>query len=246
MIIQIRKEPPQVDLDTPTDQTQCLLLSLPPELRNQIWQNLLVQRYDKKKLQNLLSPPSPTEDKACIHRRNSRFCANILRTCKQINAEGTPILYGENIFSAHRNLLASLPSFVLHLQQQPICLPPVTNNGVTHLIKRFHIFVRLDTDPRFSRSQVEDSFNDAEELRIDVFQAMYGSCDFGVLNLFEGVRGVKNVRIDGSLGDGRYADWLASAMMLDHGEEPEAFYEEFVGGERAYHAWATGDRDRIR
>ena len=54
------------------------------------------------------------------------------------------------------------------------------------LIRRYYIFVRLDTDPRFSSSLVEESFNGCDELYIDVFQAMYGSCDFTVLKLFEG------------------------------------------------------------
>ena len=235
MIIQIRKDPPPIDTDSATDQTQCLLLQLPPELRNQIWRLLLLQDIHKRRGHFYHAIPEDTRKKA-------RFCANILRTCKQINAEGTPILYGENIFSAHRNLLATLPSFVLHLSSDPICCPPVTNNRVVPLIRRFHIFVRLDTDPRYSPRQVEESFSGVEELSIDVFQSMYGSCDFSVLKLFEGVRGVGKVKIDGSLGDRKYADWLTKVIMLSEGEEPEPFWEEYVGGNRAWDAWSHGAR----
>ena len=102
--------------------------------------------------------------------------------------------------------------------------------------------MRLDTDPRFSKQQVEESFNGVEELRIDVFQSMYGSCDFSVLKLFEGVRGVGKVKIDGSLGDRRYAEWLAKTIQLPAGEEPEQFHEEFVGGNKIWSAWQSGNR----
>ena len=113
---------------------------------------------------------------------------------------------------------------------------------VAKLIRRFHIFVRLDTDPRYSARQVEESFNLVDELHIDVFQSMYGSCDFSVLSLFEGVRGVKRVKIDGSLGDRRYANWLADAIKLPLGEVPEPFHEEYVGGVKAWDAWTHGSR----
>ena len=235
MIVQIRKDPPTLDLETPNTQPQCLLLQLPPEIRNQIWDLLLVQNIRLKRgIQYHTIPESS--------RKQLRFCANVLRTCKQINAEGTPILYGENVFSAHRNLLATLPSFVLHMSSDPVCCPPVTNARVAKLIRRFHVYVRLDTDPRYSPRQVEESFNGVEELHIDVFQSMYGSCDFSVLKLFEGVRGVGKVKVDGSLGDRRYAEWLARLIELPPGTEAEPFYEEFVGGQQAWHAWAQGSR----
>jgi hypothetical protein len=235
MIIQIRKDPPAMDLECPISQPQCLLLNLPPELRNQIWRLLLLQDIHKRRGNLYHTIPEHT-------RRQLRFCANVLRTCKQINAEGTPILYGENIFSAHRNLLATLPSFVLHLSSDPFCCPPVVNSRVVPLIRRFHIFVRLDTDPRYSPRQVEESFSGVEELRIDVFQSMYGSCDFSVLKLFEGVRGVGKVVIEGSLGDRKYADWLGKVIQLPLGEIAEPFWEEYVGGVKAWDAWTHGSR----
>lgn len=235
MIIQIRKELTPMTLDTPAEQPHCRLLQLPPELRNHIWRLLLLQDIQTKRGSHWHSISDASK-------RRARFCANVLRTCKQVHSEATPILYGENVFSAHRNLLATLPSFVLHLSSDPVCCPPVTNARVTKLIRRFHVFVRLDTDPRYSMRQVEESFNGVEELHIDVFQSMYGSCDFSVLKLFEGVRGVGKVVIEGSLGDRKYADWLAAVLKLPLGTEAQPFYEEFVGGNPAWHAWQQGSR----
>ena len=225
-----------MDLDNPTDQSQCLLLALPAELRNYIWRLILLHdlRIPKANVMyiNAAEPP----------RKKSRFCANVLRTCKQINSEGTPILYGENMFSAHINLLATLPSFILSAHPNSARLPPVVYPRVTKFIRRYYIFVRLDTDPRYSRRQVEESFNGVEELQIDVFQSMYGSCDFSVLRLYEGVRGVGKVTVDGSLGDRKYANWLSRCMELPHGTCVTPFYEKHVGGVPAWDAWTHGNR----
>lgn len=228
MIVLIRKDDPAMDLDSPTDQPfECRLLALPAELRINIWQLVLVQ--DARK--NAYKQPG-----------RSRFCANVLRTCKQINLEGTPILYGENIFSAHTNLLATLPAFLLQVQPSRVPLRPVVCPRVAKLIRRFHVFVRLDTDPRYSKRQVEESFNGVEELQIDVFQAMYASSDFSVLRLFEGVRGVGKVTIMGSLGDGKYADWLARCMEMPIGASITPYYEKYVGGVPCWDAWTHGNR----
>ena len=81
-----------------------------------------------------------------------------------------------------------------------------------------------------------------EELQIDVFQAMYGSCDFSVLRLFEGVRGVGKVGIEGSLGDRKYADWLARTMELPLGTRAAPYYEKYVGGVPAWDSWTHGNR----
>lgn len=235
MIVQIRKQLPAMDIDSPTDQPQCSLLALPAELRNCVWRLVLLHdlRAPKREMMYLNAEPP---------KKKSRFCANILRTCKQINGEGTPILYGENLFTAHTNLLATLPSFLLSAHPNRACLPPVTCSRVTPFIRRYYIFVRLDTDPRYSKTQVEESFNGVEELQIDVFQSMYGSCDFSVLKLYEGVRGIGKVIIDGSLGDRKYASWLERCMQLPYGTPVTPFSEEYVGGNHAWHAWTQGNR----
>ena len=110
------------------------------------------------------------------------------------------------------------------------------------MIRRYYIHVRLDIDPRFTRMQAEESFSGVEELEIEVFQAMYGSCDFSVLKLFEGVRGVGKAVVQGSVGDGKYAEFLARSMMSAPGQEIPAFSEEYIGGNKAWDAWQHGNR----
>lgn len=230
MIVLLRKDRESMDLDTSTtnDQPQCRLLSLPAELRNQIWLYVLVQ---------CRTPALPAHHFPAASssvKGQTRFCANVLRTCKRINEEATPILYGENVFSAHPTLLATLPSFSLLTRPSKVNLPPVIYPRVMKFIRRYTIFVRLDTDPGYSKKQVEESFNGCDELEIDVFQAMYGSCDFTVLKLFEGVRGVGHVNIQGSLGDRRYADWLTTCMESPPDTVFEPFYEKYVGGVKSW------------
>ncbi|KAI7082329.1 hypothetical protein KC356_g8465 [Hortaea werneckii] len=235
---------PDTMMDGALDQSASALLSLPPELRNEIWRYLLVHA----------ASPSPSrreiDRKKHHHRslaerglREPHICTNLLRTCKQANAEATPILYGENTFNAHPSLLATLPSFLLSTLPIRVTLPPVTHPRVVHLIRKFSLHVRLDTDPRFTSSQAEESFNGVEELEIEVFQAMYGSCDFSVLELFEGVRGVGRAVVRGSVGDGRYAGWLAKSMMCLPGEKPLAFTgEECIGRRQGREVWQDGNR----
>lgn len=67
---------------------------------------------------------------------------------------------------------------------------------------------------------------------------MYGSCDFTVLKLFEGVRGVGKVVIQGSLGDGRYARWLEQCMMSPPGTEPRP-YDGCAAGIPSWDAWVS-------
>lgn len=72
---------------------------------------------------------------------------------------------------------------------------------------------------------------------------MYGSCDFSVLRLFEGVRGVGRAVVRGSVGDGRYAEWLAQSMMCPPGERSSGFREEeFEGRGEGRDVWQDGNR----
>ncbi|RMY88314.1 hypothetical protein D0862_10476 [Hortaea werneckii] len=234
------------------DQSASPLFSLPPELRNDIWRYLLVHtsssssssssRYstiDSKEPQHPSSSPGPGP------RNPPHISANILRTCQQANTEATPILYGENTFNAHPSLLATLPSFLLSTLPVRVTLPPVTHPRVARLVRKFSLHVRLDTDPRFTSLQAEESFNGVEELEIEVFQAMYGSCDFSVLGLFEGVRGVGRAVVRGSVGDGRYAHWLAESMMCPPGGERSLGFgdvEGLVGRREGRDVWRDGNR----
>ncbi|KAF2216591.1 hypothetical protein CERZMDRAFT_93883 [Cercospora zeae-maydis SCOH1-5] len=201
------------------NQSSSRLLSLPSELRNAIYELLLIQ-----------------DIRIPIHQRrrpHDRFCANILQTCKLIHAEAAPILYGENTFLAHSNLLTTLPSFLLFkLPNTKTTLPPVLYPNVAKWIRRFFFHVRLDIDSRYTKEQATECFTGVEDLEIEVFQPSYGTCDFTVLKLLEGVRGVGKAVVGGSVGDGNYARWLEMAMMSGLGEELEEYTEEYVGGDK--------------
>lgn len=98
--------------------------------------------------------------------------------------------------------------------------------------------VRLDVDALYTSAAVAAAFSGAEELEVEVSQAMYDSCGIGVLRRFEGVRGVGRARVGGSVPDRRYARWLEERMMSGVGEVGEG--EEFVGDE-GWEVW-MGDR----
>lgn len=104
--------------------------------------------------------------------------------------------------------------------------------NVTKLIKRFFFHVRLDIDSRYTKEQATECFTGVEYLEIEVFQPSYGTCDFTVLKLLEGVRGVGKAVVGGSVGDGNYARWLEVSMMSDLGEELDEYTEEYVGGDK--------------
>ncbi|CAK1361695.1 hypothetical protein CB0940_02962 [Cercospora beticola] len=222
-MILIDQQPPApiipVDHHNVASQSSSPLLSLPSELRNAIYELLLIHdiRYP-------------------LHQRrrpHDRFCANILRTCKQVHAEAAPILYGENTFLAHANLLTTLPAFLLFkLPNNKTTLPPVLYPSVTKLIKRFFFHVRLDIDSRYTKEQATECFTGLEYLEIEVFQPSYGTCDFTVLKLLEGVRGVGKAVVGGSVGDGNYARWLEVSMMSELGKELDEYTEEYVGGDK--------------
>lgn len=80
--------------------------------------------------------------------------------------------------------------------------------------------VRLDADAPFTYEDVKAAFSGADELEVEVWQAMFASADLKVLRLFEGVRGVKRVRVIGSVGPS-YRGWLEIAMMSAWDEQIE-------------------------
>ncbi|PNS19249.1 hypothetical protein CAC42_2426 [Sphaceloma murrayae] len=193
-------------------QSQSPLFALPPELRHQIYTLLLPSSEP---------PPSQT-----LH-------PSLLLTCSRLNHEATPLLYART-FTAHPTLLTSLPYYDTRSR-------PVSPHLVPR-IRKWHVTVRLDVDARFTAQQVRDAFDGAQELTVEVMQAMYGSCDFEVLRAFEGVRAVGRARVVGSLGDGRYAGWLARTMMLAMGEEGSGWEEE--EGERMVRELGEGRRGK--
>ncbi|EQB52068.1 hypothetical protein CGLO_08326 [Colletotrichum gloeosporioides Cg-14] len=160
-------------------------------------------------------------DRSPYHTRPAeRLHPAILAVNRQTHAEASPILYTKNIFLAHGALLASFPRL------RP-WYPPVKEQGVLPRIRRFHIQVRLDCDPAYDAEAVTAAFSGADELVVEVRQSMFLGADHGTLQLFEGVRSVKAVRIYGStFGFEDYARWLEQLMS----SEADSLKIEFVGG----------------
>ncbi|KAF2768733.1 hypothetical protein EJ03DRAFT_114152 [Teratosphaeria nubilosa] len=69
----------------PGDSSTCQFLQLPPELRNNIYEHLLVYKYGNKLSQRIIA----------IH-----CMPPLLRTCRQIKAEASAIYYSQNDFNA--------------------------------------------------------------------------------------------------------------------------------------------------
>ncbi|KAG8631558.1 hypothetical protein KVT40_000698 [Elsinoe batatas] len=196
-------------------QHQSPLFRLPFEIRHQIYSYLLL---------------SPSVTMAVV--QNTLHPA-ILSTCRRIHEEAYPSLYSL-VFTAHPTLLTSLPYYLV--RHRPV--PPHLGSR----IKRWHILVRLDVDLRFTPEQARDAFTGCDELTVEVMQAMYGSCDFAVLGPFEDVRGVRLAKVMGSLGDGRYGDWLQKRMMLSQSDEGVPFDE--TDEERQVRELGEGDRGK--
>lgn len=82
-----------------------------------------------------------------------------------------------------------------------------------------------------------------DELTIEVFQAQFGSSDHKSLELFEGVRGVKQAKIYGSVTTfPEYVEWLQESMMTPENQKVEVFDMERVkaGLMKSYDIWTVG------
>ncbi|OCK80410.1 hypothetical protein K432DRAFT_297750 [Lepidopterella palustris CBS 459.81] len=201
---------------TPLQQSASRLLSLPPELRNQIYSYLLcaataaparvLSTYDKR---------MPEGD--------GRIYPAILSTCRMVSCEATRLLYGRYIFTAHPQLLTGLPSLSLgtsaysQSNSSSACsslLGPILSPRVISLISHWRLTFRLDTDPNFSSSDATAQFSGAQYLEIQVWQAQFEACDSSALRLFEGVRNVGRARVWGSV-ERTFAGWLEGVMMSE-------------------------------
>ncbi|PSS12890.1 hypothetical protein M430DRAFT_36116 [Amorphotheca resinae ATCC 22711] len=181
--------------------TGLTFLDLPGEIRNQIYRQLL--------LLPSLSTPRRLGDPPIY--------PEILSVCRKVYEEAKQILYGCNTFLAHPNLLNGLPRLRLYYDT-------ISNTSLIALMTRYHIRVRLDCDPNFSAHQAEKAFTGVEELVIEVFQAQFGSSDHKVLRLFERIRGVKRVKVYGSVSAfPEYVSWLEDTMMSPVGSEVAEF-----------------------
>lgn len=189
---------------------------LPGEIRNKIYNHLLI--IPSLSTPRLLGDPP--------------LYPQILSTCRQVHEEARQIMYGCNTFLAHPNLLGEMPRLRLYYDT-------IHAGNLISLIRRYHIRVRLDCDPNFSAEKATRSFTGVEELSIEVFQAQFGSSDYKVLRLFEGIRGVRRARIYGSVTTfPEYVEWLRNSVQTPEGLEVEVFDKEKVGAQvRPYDMW---------
>ncbi|KAK0123622.1 hypothetical protein ONS95_008638 [Cadophora gregata] len=192
----------------------------PGEIRNSIYNHLLVLPA--------LATPRRLGDPPLY--------PQILSVCRQVHEEAKQILYGCNTFLAHPNLLGALPRLRLYYDS-------IHSRSLISLIQRFHIRVRLDCDPNFSTEKAAKCFTGVEELSIEVFQAQYGSSDYKVLRLFEGIRGVRRAIVYGSVaGFPDYVEWLQDAMKTPEGVEVGVFDKGKAGAQvRPYDIWIVSD-----
>ena len=186
--------------------TTLRFLDLPGEIRNQIYRQLLIVAP--------LSIPRFLGDPLIY--------PQILSTCRKVHEEAKQILYSCNTFLAHPNLLSGLPRLRLYYDS-------ISSLTLISLIQRYHINIRLDCDPNFSMAKATDAFSGVEELTVEVFQAQFGSSDYKVLRLFEGVRDVKRARVYGSVtAFPEYVSWLEAAIVTPKGNTVEVFDKEKV------------------
>ena len=191
-------------------------LDLPAELRNHIYRILLVSRL------------IPALRKLCVRNHCSDYALPtlpihpaLLATCRQIHEEATPLLYGENTFTAHASLLTTMPYLVD--RRKPIC-----STDVLRWIRKWYLNVRLDCDARYSPTAAEEAFNGVDELEIETSEAMFRASGHGVLFVFKGIRGVGRAKIIGS-GEKSVYRWLEECMMAPLGTIMED-YDEWMTG----------------
>ena len=184
-----------VSLQTVYEQDASIFFRLPAELRNEVYKELLCA--GTLPLSKLAEHPGSTYKHEAIH-------PAILSTCRKIHDEAADLLYATPVFNAHPSLLTSLPHLTSFAK-------PVVCPSVLQKIRRWHLTIRLDTDPRFTTAQATAAFSGAEFVRIHVWQSMFDGCDASVLQLFTGVRGVKVARVSGS-ADAELSRWLEKSM----------------------------------
>ncbi|TGO13133.1 hypothetical protein BTUL_0076g00330 [Botrytis tulipae] len=185
--------------------TPLTFLELPGEIRNHIYQLLLIIPP--------ISTPRPLGSDPHIY-------PQILSVCRRVHDEAEQILYGSNVFIAHPNLLTGLPRLRWKYDT-------ISSSRLISIIKKYYIIVRLDCDPNFSAKKAEEAFSGVDELTIRVEQSAFRGSDYKVLRLFEDVRGVKNVRIYGSVtGFPAYVEWLQGVMMTPMNVDVAPFQSE--------------------
>ncbi|UNI19067.1 hypothetical protein JDV02_005284 [Purpureocillium takamizusanense] len=223
-------------------------LSLPPEIRLQIYALLLIlppySKYDlppcdyhhHHNSSSSHSSPSPPSQHHHAHQQVSQkqhqhqqhdIHPALLQTCRLIHLEASPILYSLNTFVAHPSLLASFPRLRPRWRGGP-----VREARALARLRRFHLTLRLDCDLPFSRDRAARAFSGADALVVDAVQAVFLGVGCANLRVLEGVRGVGRARVVGSTtGFEDYVRWLEGVMMSPPGVEVVAFKGERGDGD---------------
>lgn len=223
----------------PPSQDQSILLSLPAELRVPIYTFILTLPTCRKLIDanDIFSDASRGSSGASVISSATKAPPNvtaILTTCRLTAEEASPLLYSLNTFTAHSTLMTSLPSPLLSPSHKILNPVHVRN------IRKWHIHVRLDVDPRFTEEQVTAAFTGCEELTVDCTEAMFRSAGCGVVLLFAGVRDVGRVKIRGGGVDDGVRDWLQRRMRKPIGWEGDGKWWESAGAD----VWARRGMDR--
>lgn len=205
-------------------------LSLPEEIRRFVYLELLVsplhptdkpvarrdlvEAYTQSHSRYRSGDPSPPKQAA------SFLFPNILASCSFINNEASKILYKENHFCAHPSLLTGMPFFLY--ESRKLLTPQIVSRRA---IRRWHLQVRLDCDPRFDAAKLKEAFDGADELSVAASEAMYRSSGLHNLLMFAEIRGVKKTSVTGSV-DPRVAQWLERVMRCEE-DTPVPSLEEW-------------------
>ena len=164
---------------------------LPAELRDEVYALVLTSPIHKA--------PHPR----CKH-NSLRLSPAILRVSRRVHDECVHHLYSTS-FCAHPSLLTSLP-----YHSHPAY--PVLASRYVSFIRHWHISVRLDVDPNWSKDEITSAFSGADSLEVEVWEASYRGGDLLVLERFCEVRGVKKAIVAGSLPEDM-ASWLMARMQ---------------------------------
>ncbi|KAH8710254.1 hypothetical protein GQ44DRAFT_661634 [Phaeosphaeriaceae sp. PMI808] len=173
------------------DQFGSRFFSLPPELRNRVYVELLCPEALSFTDLAQCSYSSSVRSQHRI-RTESPLHPTLLSTCRKVHDEGIGFLYAPHIFHAHPTLLTTFPHY-----RRPVN-DIIYPEGLSR-IKRWKITVRLDIDPRFNLNQCTSAFSGAEYLEIYAWQTASNSAADVILRLFEEIRGVRVARVRGSI-----------------------------------------------
>ena len=211
-------------------------LDLPLEIRREVYSYLLV---------------IPDYSKFVGHSISGRRLSagtGILATCRQINAEAEPVLYGSNLFLADQRRLTKLAR--LRAWSRPFSLP-----DKLALIRRWWLSVPHEMNERvpphlylsvkqcdwwYGPEDARAAFTGVEELVLELlYYGPYYPPRLDSLRRFERVRGVKVVRIVNCPEELEgYCGWLKRAMTSPVGSEVQPYIDN------AQAQWDTSAADQ--